>query len=162
MAALIVRTARSRGRRMKIHPSAAYAELGRQAAEAGIPLISDGVHRFWSARDLPRRRAGWAATGGNHLPFQGAHRRNDAARSHGGCTVPRRELRRRRPSQDALHGHSYTGNALACRVALESLRVFEDELFRRRVSNQGWFSEQLRQFAGHPAVEERGASAASR
>lgn len=44
-----------------------------------------------------------------------------------------------------FHGHTYTGNALACAVALGSLRVFETE---RVLSNVSQRSEQLRQRLG--------------
>jgi len=38
-------------------------------------------------------------------------------------------------TRSLLHGHSYTGNALACAVALESLRVFDDERCLERVAS---------------------------
>jgi len=45
------------------------------------------------------------------------------------------------------HGHSYTGNALACAAAVESLRIFEDEpVFDRIARIARMHSERLRQF----------------
>lgn len=45
------------------------------------------------------------------------------------------------------HGHSYTGNALACAAAVESLRIFEDEpVFDRIAGIARIHSERLRQF----------------
>ena len=42
-----------------------------------------------------------------------------------------------------FHGHTYTGNALACAVALASLQVFESERVLKNVAAR---SEQMRQF----------------
>ena len=45
------------------------------------------------------------------------------------------------------HGHSYTGNALACAAAVESLRIFEDEpVFDRIAAIARIHSERLAQF----------------
>lgn len=52
-----------------------------------------------------------------------------------------------------LHSHSYTGNALACRAALEVLAIFDDEdvLARNRATAER-FSRILAPVAAHPAV----------
>lgn len=52
-----------------------------------------------------------------------------------------------------LHSHSYTGNALACRAALEVLAIFDDEnvLARNRATAE-CFSQILAPVAAHPAV----------
>jgi len=155
VAALIIEPLVQGAGGMKIHPSAAYAELGRLAAEAGIPLISDEIF------------TGFGRTGTFLAGEQAGLRPEIICLSKGltggmmplGATVVAESLAASFDADDRrkmlFHGHSYTGNALACRVALESLRVFEDEGSLAKVQQiQAWFSEELRQFVGHPAVAE--------
>ena len=54
-----------------------------------------------------------------------------------------------------LHSHSYTGNPLACRAALETLAIFRDEpvLERNRALAQR-LDARLARFADHPHVAE--------
>jgi adenosylmethionine-8-amino-7-oxononanoate aminotransferase len=53
------------------------------------------------------------------------------------------------------HGHSYTGNALACAAANASLRIFEDEpVFDRIAAIAKINSERLEQFKDFAAVGE--------
>jgi adenosylmethionine-8-amino-7-oxononanoate aminotransferase len=54
-----------------------------------------------------------------------------------------------------LHSHSYTGNPLACRVALETLAIFRDEPVlenNRRLAAQ--MAKRLQVLAGHPNVAD--------
>jgi adenosylmethionine-8-amino-7-oxononanoate aminotransferase len=52
-----------------------------------------------------------------------------------------------------LHSHSYTGNALACRAALATLDIFEqDDVIARNRSASRQFSEVLQPLAQHPRV----------
>jgi adenosylmethionine-8-amino-7-oxononanoate aminotransferase len=52
-----------------------------------------------------------------------------------------------------FHGHSYTGNALACALALESLALFEEEDRLARVARlERLFAARLAALASHPAV----------
>src|SRR5262249_11187645 len=54
-----------------------------------------------------------------------------------------------------FHGHSYTGNALACAVALESLTLFEEEDRLGRVAGLARiYAERLARLADHPKVAE--------
>jgi adenosylmethionine-8-amino-7-oxononanoate aminotransferase len=56
-------------------------------------------------------------------------------------------------SRTLFHGHSYTGNALACAVALESLALFDEEDRLARVARlERLFAERLAVLATHPAV----------
>ena len=56
-------------------------------------------------------------------------------------------------SRTLFHGHSYTGNALACAVALESLALFEEEDRLARIARlERLFAERLAALAAHPAV----------
>ena len=54
-----------------------------------------------------------------------------------------------------LHSHSYTGNALACRAALATLDIFEEDrvIERNRVSAAA-MSEKTGELAGHPRVRD--------
>jgi adenosylmethionine-8-amino-7-oxononanoate aminotransferase len=52
-----------------------------------------------------------------------------------------------------FHGHSYTGNALACAVALEALAVFQEEGALARVASlEKIFAERLTRLADHTRV----------
>lgn len=55
-----------------------------------------------------------------------------------------------------LHSHSYTGNALACAVARESLRIFQDEdVLGKNVMKSNLIAEKaMALFDGHPQVGE--------
>ncbi len=55
-----------------------------------------------------------------------------------------------------LHSHSYTGNALACAVARESLRIFQDEdVLGKNVMKSKLIAEKaMALFDGHPQVGE--------
>jgi adenosylmethionine-8-amino-7-oxononanoate aminotransferase len=59
------------------------------------------------------------------------------------------------PGRSFFHGHSYTGNPLACAAAVASLEIFETEdVFGRIDAIAAQHSEQLARIAGHPQVEE--------
>ncbi len=56
-------------------------------------------------------------------------------------------------SRTFFHGHSFTGNALACAVALESLALFEEEDRLERIARlEALFGRRLAALEGHPAV----------
>ena len=53
------------------------------------------------------------------------------------------------------HGHSYTGNALACAAANASLRIFDDEpVFERIATIAEINSQRLAEFKKYPQVGE--------
>lgn len=55
-----------------------------------------------------------------------------------------------------LHSHSYTGNALACAVARESLAIFQDDqvLVKNEIKSRLMAEKVNRLFAGHPRLGE--------
>ena len=54
-----------------------------------------------------------------------------------------------------LHSHSYTGNALACRAALETLAIFRDEpVLARNRELAARLAQRLAPLAAHPNVAE--------
>ncbi|MEM1177520.1 MAG: adenosylmethionine--8-amino-7-oxononanoate transaminase [Acidobacteriota bacterium] len=56
-------------------------------------------------------------------------------------------------SKTFFHGHSYTGNALACAVGLESLRLFDEEDRLGRVAElESLFTERMARIAEMPRV----------
>jgi len=59
------------------------------------------------------------------------------------------------PAHTFFHGHSYTGNPLGCAVALESLRIFEDEHALARAQAIGVrLAEGLAPLRDHPRVAD--------
>jgi adenosylmethionine-8-amino-7-oxononanoate aminotransferase len=54
-----------------------------------------------------------------------------------------------------LHSHSYTGNPLACRAALASLDIFEqDRVLEKNIALAGALAAAAQRFADHPHVGE--------
>ncbi|RHW37529.1 adenosylmethionine--8-amino-7-oxononanoate transaminase [Lysinibacillus yapensis] len=55
-----------------------------------------------------------------------------------------------------LHSHSYTGNPLACRVALEVINIFEEEEYLQIIAEKGAFMQELaeKMFCHLPFVGE--------
>jgi adenosylmethionine-8-amino-7-oxononanoate aminotransferase len=54
-----------------------------------------------------------------------------------------------------LHSHSYTGNPLSCRAALETLAIFRDEpVLERNRALAARMAERLAPLADHPRVAE--------
>jgi adenosylmethionine---8-amino-7-oxononanoate aminotransferase len=55
-----------------------------------------------------------------------------------------------------LHSHSYTGNPLACRVALEVLRIFEEDEYIQKNKKKSAYMHELAMstFLAHPNVGE--------
>lgn len=54
-----------------------------------------------------------------------------------------------------LHGHSYTANPIACRVALESLALFEESLALERIAEiEQRFRVRLERLKGRPGVAD--------
>lgn len=57
--------------------------------------------------------------------------------------------------QSFFHGHSYTGNPIACAAAIANLEIFETEdVFQRIRTIEAQHERRLPHFASHPAVEE--------
>lgn len=60
-----------------------------------------------------------------------------------------------KPDNAFFHGHSYTGNPLACAAAVANLEIFEKEDVWNRIRGiETKHRERLQQFASHPRVEE--------
>jgi len=58
------------------------------------------------------------------------------------------------PARGFLHSHSYTGNPLACRAALATLDIFEDDrVIDANTQRAGWLLAACEPIIHHPAVE---------
>jgi adenosylmethionine---8-amino-7-oxononanoate aminotransferase len=70
------------------------------------------------------------------------------------CTSPIREVFRSHDrGRTFFHGHSYTGNPLACTAGISSLKIFESEpVFERIASIERIHEERLPGLKKHPAV----------
>ncbi len=138
---------------MLVQPASFLTELRQRTAERGIPLIADEIFTGF-ARTGPFfacEHAGVApdllcvskALTGGYLPLS--------------ATLATEEIYQSFLSEDRgktfFHGHSFTGNALACAVAVESLALFEDSDCLGRVQRlQALFAERLARVAELPAV----------
>jgi adenosylmethionine-8-amino-7-oxononanoate aminotransferase len=131
-----------------------FLRAAREATAArGIPLIADEVltgfgrtGKLFACEHGPIAPdllcLSKALTGG-YLPL--------------GATLASEEVHAAFASEDPAaafyHGHSYTGNALACAVARESLRVIDDERSLERVAAlERLFAERLAELRGRPRV----------
>jgi len=140
---------------MIVHSPDFLREVRAETARRGIPMIADEVltgfgrtGRLFACEHGPVEPdllcVSKALTGG-YLPLS--------------ATLATNEIYSAFLSEDRgktlFHGHSYTGNALACAVALESLAVLEEEGGLARVAAlERLFAERLARLAGHPRVKE--------
>ncbi|HEY8022361.1 MAG TPA: adenosylmethionine--8-amino-7-oxononanoate transaminase [Thermoanaerobaculia bacterium] len=138
---------------MIVHPPEFLREVREETARRGIPLIADEVltgfgrtGRLFACEHGPVAPdvlcVSKALTGG-YLPLS--------------ATLATDEIYSAFLSEDRgktlFHGHSYTGNALACAVALEALAVFEEEGALARVASlEKIFAERLTRLADHTRV----------
>jgi adenosylmethionine-8-amino-7-oxononanoate aminotransferase len=140
---------------MRIQSAAFLREVREATAWRGIPLIADEVltgfgrtGKLFACEHGPIEPdllcLSKALTAG-YLPFA--------------ATLASDEIYRAFLSDDRtktlFHGHSYTGNALACAIALESLALFEEEDRLGRVAGLSQlYAERLARLAAHPRVAE--------
>jgi len=140
---------------MRVHSPGFLRDVARRCREAGALLIADEVmtgfgrtgEMFACEHAAVRPDLMCLSKGitGGMLPFSATL----ASESVYGAFLssdPRRTL---------FHGHSYAGNPLGCAVALENLRIFEDEpvLARSRAIGEALDAE-LAPLAGHPLVRD--------
>ncbi|MEA2692754.1 MAG: adenosylmethionine---8-amino-7-oxononanoate aminotransferase [Acidobacteriota bacterium] len=140
---------------MLVQPSSFLREVREETARRGIPLIADEVLTGFGRTGklfacehgpiVPDILCLSKALTAGYLPFA--------------ATLASDEVYRAFLSDDRtrtlFHGHSYTGNALACAVALESLALFEEEDRLGRVAElERLFAERLDRLRAHPAVAE--------
>ena len=119
---------------MRVHPPAFLRRVRERTAARGVPLIADEV------------LTGFGRTGALFACEKGPIEPDFLCLSKaitGGClplgaTLASEDVYAAFLAQDRerafLHGHSYTGNALACAAALESLRIIDDEGSLARVT----------------------------
>ena len=140
---------------MLVQPAAFLREVREETAKRGIPLIADEVltgfgrtGKLFACEHGPIAPdllcLSKALTAG-YLPFA--------------ATLASDEIYKSFLSDDRtrtlFHGHSYTGNALACALGLESLALFEEENRLGRVGElERLFAERLERLREHPAVAE--------
>lgn len=152
VAALIVEPLLLAAGGMKVWPERTLRALRRLTGEAGVLLIADEVATGFG-RTGPLFACGCAAVSpdliclskgitGGFLPL--------------GVTAAREELFEAFRSPDRrrtfFHGHSYTGNPLACAAARASLRLLDDDCARRRAEIETAHHEGLALISQHPGV----------
>ncbi len=154
VAALIVEPMLQGAGGMRMWPAEELVAMRQLTRERGIPLIADEIFtgfgrtgRFLACEHGPVAPdllcLSKALTGG-YLPLS--------------ATLASEEIYASFLSTDRghtfFHGHSFTGNALACAVALESLRVFDDERALARVAGlERIYARRLPRLAALPAVD---------
>jgi adenosylmethionine-8-amino-7-oxononanoate aminotransferase len=140
---------------MLIHDAGFLREVRQLTREHGVPLIADEVFtafgrtgKLFACEHGPVEPdllcLSKALTGG-YLPLA--------------ATLCSEEIYAAFLSEDRaktfFHGHSYTGNALACAVALESLALFEEEDRLGRIAGlERLFAARLERLAAYPHVVE--------
>jgi len=140
---------------MKIYPAQFLRDVRTLTQEAGIPLIADEVF------------TGFGRTGKMFACEHGPVEPDLMCLSKGltggylplAATLVSDEIYRTFLNKDRartfFHGHSFTGNALSCAVALESLAVFDEEEHLERVAElELLFTERLRDFHKLAIVRE--------
>ena len=140
---------------MLVQPAAFLRQVREATARHGIPLIADEVLTGFGRTGklfacehgpiVPDLLCLSKALTAGYLPFA--------------ATLASDEIYRAFLSEDRtktlFHGHSYTGNALACAVALESLALFEEEDRLGRVRQlETLFAERLDRLRRHPRVAQ--------
>jgi len=140
---------------MLVQPAAFLREVREETARKGIPLIADEVLTGFGRTGklfacehgpiVPDILCLSKALTAGYLPFA--------------ATLASDEIYRSFLSDDRtrtlFHGHSYTGNALACALALESLALFEEEnRLGRVVELEQLFAGRLARLREHPAVAQ--------
>ncbi len=141
---------------MLISPPEFLAEIRRETTRHGIPLIADEIFTGFGrtgrmfacehADITPDLLCVSKALTGGYLPLA--------------ATLASEEIYSAFLSSDRsrtfFHGHSYTGNALACAVALESLALFDEEDRLNRIGEiSALFSERLDHLAKHSRLGSR-------
>jgi adenosylmethionine-8-amino-7-oxononanoate aminotransferase len=140
---------------MRIHDAAFLREVREETRKRGIPLIADEVltgfgrtGRLFACEHGPIEPdllcLSNALTGG-YLPMA--------------VTLTTEEVYAAFLSEDRSrtfsHGHSFSGNALSCAVALESLALFDDEDRLGRIARlERLFARRLKRLRAHPQVAE--------
>jgi adenosylmethionine---8-amino-7-oxononanoate aminotransferase len=138
---------------MHVQPASFLRAVREATSRHGIPLIADEVltgfgrtGRLFACEHgpiVPDLLCLSKALTAGYLPFA--------------ATLASDEVYRAFLSEDRtktlFHGHSYTGNALACAVALESLALFEEEgRLARAAELERLFAGRLERLAAHPRV----------
>ena len=143
------------------HPPGYLARLARACKANGVLLIADEVATgfgrtgtlFACEQEGVRPDIMCLAKGlsGGYLPLAATLATEEIHQSFLGAFESRRTF---------FHGHSYTGNALACAAALASLRVFDEERtlehVRAMAERLGAYLERVRQLPHVGDVRQRG------
>ncbi|HXO28242.1 MAG TPA: aminotransferase class III-fold pyridoxal phosphate-dependent enzyme, partial [Thermoanaerobaculia bacterium] len=138
---------------MLVQPPAFLREVRELTRRHGVPLIADEIltgfgrtGRLFACEHGPIAPdllcLSKALTGG-YLPLAATLASDEIYRAF--LSADR--------SRTFFHGHSFTANALACAVALESLALFEEEDRLARIARlERLFAGRLAALASHPAV----------
>jgi adenosylmethionine-8-amino-7-oxononanoate aminotransferase len=140
---------------MLVQPAAFLREVREETASRGIPLIADEVLTGFGRTGklfacehgpiVPDILCLSKALTAGYLPFAATLASDEVYRAF--LSADR--------TKTLFHGHSYTGNALACALALESLALFEEEDRLGRVAElERLFAERLERLRSHPRVAE--------
>lgn len=138
---------------MRIHPPDYLRKLARLCAEADVLLIADeiavGYGRTGTLFACEQAQV-WAdivclgkGMSGGYLPISAAV-----------VKAPIYETFKDQPEDHTLyHGHTFTGNPIAAAVAIETLKVYDDEkVLSRAVASGAVLSAELGALAGMPGV----------
>ena len=142
---------------MLAHPPGYLRAVRELCDRHGVLLILDEVATGFgrTGHDVRLRARGRGA--GPAVPGQGHHGRLPAAGRHArhASEIYEGFLGEHEEFRTFFHGHTYTGNPLACAAALATLDVFREERTLERLQPKiDLLGELLEPVAAHPAVRE--------
>lgn len=143
---------------MIVHPPDFLRQVRRLTAEHGIPLVADEVFTgFGRTGKLFACEHGDTGDGPLEPDLMCLSKGLTAGYLPLSVTLASEEIYEAFLSDDRsktfFHGHSFTGNALACAVALESLALFDDEDRLGRIAQlEALFRQRLEPLAASEAV----------
>ncbi|RMD46821.1 MAG: aminotransferase class III-fold pyridoxal phosphate-dependent enzyme, partial [Alphaproteobacteria bacterium] len=135
-----------------VPPESYWPEVARICAERGILLISDEV-----ICGFGRTGWWWGAEGYGVRPdIMTVAKGMSSGYAPIGGSIVRREIAEAIADVEFFHGYTYSGHPVSCAVALENLRIMEEERIVERVATDTgpYLAARWAELGAHPLVGE--------